>query len=239
VLGSENEPITLGDIIQAYEFYNGQASYHQIYDYFKNYIRTKLLHYETEASWKATIRKIVEDHSSDSDNFKGQDLFYSVEGIGKGVWGLRTRLEPPMKVPDLPEPQLPERNRVEVNRIIRDTLQSLKLKKLYDNKCQVCCLTIGLPNGTYSEAHHLQPLGNPHTGPDVSANIIILCPNHHTEFDYGSIAIEPSTYHILHIDKTSIYVGRKLELRDNHNLGEQYLLYHLKHIFGASRQDQQ
>ncbi len=39
---------------------------------------------------KAGIRKCIEDHSSDSLNYKGKDnCFYSVDGIGNGTWGLR------------------------------------------------------------------------------------------------------------------------------------------------------
>ena len=42
------------------------------------------------ATWENTIRRTIEQHSSDSDAFEGRsDDFYSVEGIGKGVWGLR------------------------------------------------------------------------------------------------------------------------------------------------------
>ncbi len=40
-------------------------------------------------SWKSTVRNTIECHSSDSDNFKGNDIFYSVNGKGNGVWGLR------------------------------------------------------------------------------------------------------------------------------------------------------
>jgi putative restriction endonuclease len=41
-------------------------------------------------SWDATMRGTIERHSSDSRNFEGrEDLFYSVGGIGNGVWGLR------------------------------------------------------------------------------------------------------------------------------------------------------
>lgn len=40
-------------------------------------------------TWKATVRQTIERHSSDSDNFAGNDIFFSVEGIGNGVWGLR------------------------------------------------------------------------------------------------------------------------------------------------------
>ena len=36
---------------------------------------------------KPGIRKNIEDHSSDSMNYKGkEDLFYSVDGIGNGTW---------------------------------------------------------------------------------------------------------------------------------------------------------
>ena len=40
---------------------------------------------------ESSIRNIIETHSSDSDAYieKNEDLFYSVEGKGKGVWGLR------------------------------------------------------------------------------------------------------------------------------------------------------
>lgn len=37
----------------------------------------------------ATIRRTVEDNSSDSVNFCGRKVFYSGKGIGKETWGLR------------------------------------------------------------------------------------------------------------------------------------------------------
>lgn len=38
----------------------------------------------------AGIRCVLERHSSDSYSYLGkEDLFYSVEGIGGGIWGLR------------------------------------------------------------------------------------------------------------------------------------------------------
>ena len=42
-------------------------------------------------SWKAIVRRTIETHSSDSENFHegNADLFYSVSGIGSGEWGLR------------------------------------------------------------------------------------------------------------------------------------------------------
>ncbi|WP_019132000.1 hypothetical protein [Peptoniphilus obesi] len=40
---------------------------------------------------KASIRAVIEKHSSDSTQFNGKkDLFYSVNGLGNGTWGLRS-----------------------------------------------------------------------------------------------------------------------------------------------------
>jgi predicted restriction endonuclease len=42
----------------------------------------------------------------------------------------------------------------------------------------VCGETIPLADGLrYAEAHHIQPFGAPHNGPDISENVICLCPN--------------------------------------------------------------
>ena len=65
----------------------GKAAYKDIYSEYEK--RTgKVLTCNT----KAGIRKLIEDNSSDSANFKGNDLFYSVFGKGKGVWGLRSNI---------------------------------------------------------------------------------------------------------------------------------------------------
>ena len=42
------------------------------------------------ASFTAGVRRYIEECSSDSDVFGGkEDLFYSVLGKGKGLWGIR------------------------------------------------------------------------------------------------------------------------------------------------------
>lgn len=52
--------------------------------------------------------------------------------------------------------------------------------------CQLCQHSVELQDGLrYAEAHHLQPLGSPHDGPDIEGNVICLCPNCHVELDYG------------------------------------------------------
>ena len=72
-------------IVQAMKNLGGKASYSELYAEYENISSITLT-----SGKKAGIRKAIEDHSSDSGNFKGkEDIFYSVYGIGGGVWGLR------------------------------------------------------------------------------------------------------------------------------------------------------
>lgn len=53
------------------------------------------------------------------------------------------------------------------------------------------CYTIQVTaEKTYSEAHHIIPLGGKHKGPDVLSNILVLCPNHHAMMDMGLMKLE-------------------------------------------------
>jgi predicted restriction endonuclease len=101
-------------------------------------------------------------------------------------------------------------------RIVRDTIITQKIKKLYNYKCQLCKKVLILKNNTlYNEAHHIKPLGSPHNGPDTSDNIVCVCPEHHVLLDYGAIKLdkEQMTIHPLH------------KIRD------EFISYHNKNIF--------
>lgn len=78
--------MTYKEIIkEALIYYGGQAYYPDIYKYIEDNYKSKL-----SKSWKATVRGTIERNSSDSEAFNGKDdLFYSVDGIGEGHWGLR------------------------------------------------------------------------------------------------------------------------------------------------------
>ncbi|RDH13877.1 hypothetical protein DVB88_00195 [Tsukamurella pulmonis] len=65
-----------------------------------------------------------------------------------------------------------------------------KVKLLHKNRCQLCGTTLRLPGGkSYSEAHHIRPLGRPHNGPDTATNILVLCPNDHVLCDMGAVKL--------------------------------------------------
>jgi len=125
----------------------------------------------------------------------------------------------------------PPRTKTEIYRVLRDTKLSKELKILYDYKCQICGKSIRLAQGNYAEAHHIQPLSQAHEGPDIGENIIILCPNHHVEFDYGVIAIEPFTFKIMHKNPDNKYIGKNVFLHSTHTLNPKYLSYHIDNIY--------
>jgi hypothetical protein len=119
---------------------------------------------------------------------------------------------------DLAEPTIPGRSKVEISRIIRDSVLTRRLKTLYNNLCQICGQTIQLPDGrTYSEAHHIKPLGGDHKGPDIAENILILCPNHHAECDLGAIKLDSS----------------QIRFHREHKVGTEYITYHNDYIYRA------
>ncbi len=149
----------------------------------------------TPISLEEVVRKELEYNSSDSSNWRGtRDIFFSVHGLGNGVWGLRDQLVASPVAIDLEDTdgnQDPPTEEQTVLRIIRDTAMTRKIKALHSNKCQICGLSIELPDGrSYAEAHHIIPLGAPHSGPDLPENILVVCPNHHAMLDFGCIPLD-------------------------------------------------
>jgi hypothetical protein len=228
-----------GIIIESLEALGGSAHLDDIEEYIKN---------NSDEDFKKshiiqgnTIRAELQFASSDARQFKKKhDLFYSVEGIKKrsGIWGLRSKIVNTPRAEDLGEIEektdLPERVITEIYRVLRDTVLTKKIKILYQNECQICNQKIKLQENDYSEAHHIKPLGR-HRGPDSADNIIILCPNHHVEFDYGVIAINPNTLEIIHKDDKNIFINKNIKLHPSHRLNKEYLEYHLNNIYNNEK----
>jgi 5-methylcytosine-specific restriction enzyme A len=116
---------------------------------------------------------------------------------------------------DTPD-EFPERKDSVLRLLIRDTKISLQIKRLYEYRCQICRKRLKIrPCVFYAEAHHLQPLGGEHKGPDVKDNILCLCPNHHVLFDNFAISLDPA----------------KLRLR-KHDLRQSFVDYHNRRTVG-------
>ncbi|RUO71651.1 HNH endonuclease [Idiomarina ramblicola] len=112
--------------------------------------------------------------------------------------------------------KVPDREDITTSRVIRDTFLSSKIKALHSYKCQLCGIALNMPEGKkYAEAHHIQPLGKPHNGPDIIENMICLCPNHHAMLDYGAIKIDP----------------KQIRLADDHEISHCFISYHNDFIY--------
>lgn len=124
----------------------------------------------------------------------------------------------------------PQRVETKVNRIVRDTTIVDELKELYGYKCQVCG-DMRRRDGSepYAEGHHIRPLGDSPPGPDKRSNIIVLCPNHHADFDYGMVRVDPDTYEIDHEYDFDVD-GKQISIDNNHQLMSRYLKYHNREI---------
>lgn len=220
----------LGETINAIEALGGVAHLSKIYDYIKSNAKKELT-----TTWENTVRRELYAHSSDSkyfDSTNNEDLFTAPEGIGAGIWALRIKIKESPKAPDINIPEesnlkIPGRTKSEIYRIIRDSQNSKIMKLIYSNRCQICGHRIELKNNHYSEAHHIKPLGE--GGSDHLSNMIVLCPNHHVEFDYAIMAINPETLEIIHKDTNNEYIGKKVFIsKENHHIKKEYLAYHLQ-----------
>lgn len=207
----------LDEVIDAIQSLGGSAHYDAIYQ--KIYDR-QIMDFSTNSSWKSAVRQNIEMFSSDSDAFNGRkDIFYSVEGKGKGVWGIR---EEYLKKTDLPIPlEVLEKKKD----IIKKTTENLTVEQLksksdetqtsaprkrtistttYERNVYVSEYTKKRAGGYCQLCHSASPFldkeGNPYLethhivwlskgGKDTIDNTVALCPNCHRKM------------HILNLDE--------------------------------------
>ncbi len=111
-----------------------------------------------------------------------------------------------------------------ITRRIRDTPLSNRIKRERNYHCQVCGTTLIIKGKGYAETHHIKPLGC--EGPDTDTNMLVLCPNHHVQFDYGELAISPVDYESV-IDS----VGHAIAILRPPLPKKEYIEYHYNNIY--------
>ncbi|MFC7228684.1 HNH endonuclease [Salinirubellus salinus] len=117
----------------------------------------------------------------------------------------------------------PARTQRIVDELVRDPSLVADLKALYDCTCQLCGARRKQgPDTRYAECHHVKPLGDPHRGPDTRPNLLVLCPDHHVDFDYGMVRVDPRSLAVDHAYDSSVHA----ELETRHEVGERFLTYH-------------
>ncbi len=95
------------------------------------------------------------------------------------------------------KPTDPEEVTVSNKSFKRDNRTIAQIKVLRDFKCQICSTTIKKKDGTfYIEAAHIEPKHK--KGRETPDNILLFCPNHHKEFDFGDRRILNHDKEIIH-----------------------------------------
>jgi hypothetical protein len=146
---------------------------------------------------------------------------FNVAGMDDGLAAvheprLQPRAGPSAPAADLNEPAPGRRVEIRSTRVVRDSELVRWLKYLHQDRCQICGIALqGQTQATYSEGHHLRPVGSPHDGPDVAANILILCPNHHALCDFGMIRLTAGS----------------LRQAPGHEVGDEYVRYHNEQVY--------
>lgn len=101
-----------------------------------------------------------------------------------------------------------------------------EMKRLYNNTCQLCDdRRLQGDDIGYSYVHHIKPLAKEHSGPDIAENVIVLCPNHHDDFDNGMLTVDPNTLEISHDYEESL-TGRTVTLKRGHEIDSKFFAYH-------------
>lgn len=112
-----------------------------------------------------------------------------------------------------------------VDRRHRSREKVVAIKSLYNDRCQLCGNRLAKGDGTgYSEVHHLRPLGRPHDGPDSLNNMIVLCPNHHSDFDNGVVIVDDNMK-INHPYDDGVD-GKRIRVEMEHSLATKSIRYH-------------
>lgn len=97
-----------------------------------------------------------------------------------------------------------------IDAILRNKALVNRIKKLYNNTCQICGLQLNVGKDKYySEVHHIIPLGKPHNGKDSLDNMICVCPNCHVQLDLKSKFLDENTFAV-----------------SRHHISANYIKYH-------------
>lgn len=124
-------------------------------------------HYLNEIQTLKKIYKYYIGEEFDYDNIEQQEILSNIETL-----------------PNL-EDEETELITIQQKTYKRNNVLIAKIKKERNFKCQICNTKILKSNGSYYiEAAHIKAKKD--RGNETKENILILCPNHHKEFDFGT-----------------------------------------------------
>lgn len=184
----------LEEIIQAMNQLGGHCYYKDLYARLKENNPNYLNNYTSERNWQASVRATIERNSSDSKTFNGANIFYSVEGLGGGHWGL---VKPDLSSINVDlsadDESFPEGKKVLRKHLIRERNPYLKMKAIAKFKkehngnvfCEICGFDFHKKYGDlgkdFIEMHHLKPVSQMQDKDETKMeDIILVCSNCHS-----------------------------------------------------------
>lgn len=206
--------------------------------------RNLLTSISTNRNWKDNIRSTIQRHCSMTKSFNGsKDIFYSVYGLGEGVWGLRSYINLENEINSYERRKIDE---VMTNNLIDKTEKEIiisarigqgKFRKDLLNQYRKCIIT-GIENPNLLIASHIKPWRSSDNKERLSIeNGLILSALYDKLFDLGYISFDKNTkllisrhlskndMHIINFDTNKIYIPNcNLEMKTN-------LEYHNNMIF--------
>lgn len=167
----------------------GEAFYEDIYQKIEDRNTMYL-----SKSWKDGVRGCMQRASSDTKSYANvRDLFYSVEGLGNGAWGLRSFREDiksgNITEDDLGYPEGKRQLKKHVSRernpkVIREAKKQFKANNNGEIYCEVCGFDFSEKYGElgegFIEGHHIIPVSEMEEGAYTKVDdIVLVCSNCH------------------------------------------------------------
>lgn len=174
-------------IVEVLKKLGGHAYLSDIYNVFEKTNEDIVL----PLNYRAIIRSILERNSSDSTVFDGkEDLFYSVDGIGTGHWGLiecKDTLELTQEDDEFSEGKLLIKKHLQRERNPKLISEAKKLFIAKNGRlfCEVCGFDFSEKYGklgeNFIEAHHTKPVSTMADGEKTKIeDIAMVCSNCHS-----------------------------------------------------------
>ena len=188
-------PTMLDQIIEAMNLLGGHCYYKDLYEKILELYPNVIDSYKDVKGWRCAVRTVILRASSDSISYQGtNDLFYSIEGLGQGHWGLRN--------PNISEKTMDfttddegfvEGKESLKKHVLRERNHSLKIeaiknfKKKHDNQifCEICNFNFEKKYGKigkdFIEIHHSKPISEMKENERTKLeDIVLICSNRHS-----------------------------------------------------------
>lgn len=181
-------------IVEAMKSLGGDTIYKELYPEIERIRKEKNIPLTPE--WKASVRRTIEDHSSDSDNFRAENLFIK---LGRGHWGLRNKFIPPLEditvndvagedakqLSSVEEVKIKKMHYMYEGRLKASEIREIKRKQGY--VCRACGMSFSdrYPSigENFIECHHKIPYAQIKEGEERILNtddFVVLCSNCHS-----------------------------------------------------------